>query len=111
MCLFAMGLVFFAATMQVYFRDVSHLVNLALLLWLFLTPVFYPLRALAGGRATTMIIVNPMTGLLDGIRLALISRQDPWDNHVLYAAAFSVTLFLAGYSFFKHEERYFADVV
>ncbi|MFP4579684.1 MAG: ABC transporter permease [Candidatus Sumerlaeia bacterium] len=108
---FILGLAFFAATMQVYFRDVSHLINLALLLWLFLTPIFYPLRALAGGRATTLIIVNPMTGLLDGIRLVLISRQDPWENHVMYAAAFSVTLLLAGYSFFKHEERYFADVV
>lgn len=111
LCLFTVGLVFFASAMQVYFRDVSHLIGLALSLWMFLTPVFYPLRALAGGRFTTLIILNPVTGLLDGIRLALIARQDPWEHHVVYAAVFSVGLFLVGYSFFKHEERYFADVV
>ena len=111
LCLFTVGLVFFASAMQVYFRDVSHLIGLALSLWMFLTPVFYPLRALAGGRFTTLIILNPVTGLLDGIRLALIARQSPWEHHVIYAAVFSVGLFLVGYSFFKHEERYFADVV
>ena len=111
LCLFTVGLVFFASAMQVYFRDVSHLIGLALSLWMFLTPVFYPLRALAGGRFTTLIIFNPVTGLLDGIQLALIARQFPWEHHVIYAAAFSVGLFLVGYSFFKHEERYFADVV
>ena len=111
LCLFTVGLVFFASAMQVYFRDVSHLIGLALSLWMFLTPVFYPLRALAGGRFTTLIIFNPVTGLLDGIQLALIARQFPWEHHVIYAAVFSVGLFLVGYSFFKHEERYFADVV
>lgn len=111
MSLFVLGLVFIASTLQVYFRDISHLINLGLFLWLFVTPVLYPLDALAGGRATSIIIVNPITGLLDGLQLSLLGHQFPWENHVLYAAAFSVALFLVGYSFFKHEERYFADVV
>lgn len=108
---FIMGVVFFASTLQVYFRDIAHLISLGLFLWLFLTPVLYPLRALAGGRATSLIIINPMTGLLDGLKLAIVSNQSPLENHVLYACAFSVALFILGYSFFKHEERYFADVV
>ncbi|HBF34928.1 TPA: hypothetical protein DDW35_10245 [Candidatus Sumerlaeota bacterium] len=109
--LFINGLVFIAATLQVYFRDVAHLINLAVFLWLFMTPVLYPLRAIAGGRASTLIIFNPVTGLLDGIQMALISGHFPWEHHVLFAAAVSVFIFLAGYSFFKHEERFFADVV
>jgi lipopolysaccharide transport system permease protein len=109
--LFAMGVVFFVSALQVYFRDMSHLVNLGLFLWMFLTPVLYPLDAVAGGRATTLIILNPVTGILDGIRLALLNGRSPWEHHVIYGAGCSLILFVAGYSFFKHEERYFADVV
>ena len=109
--LFTMGVVFAAATMQVYFRDVSHFLSLVWMLWLVLTPVLYPLAALAGGRATTLIILNPLTGLFDGLRLAMLARQSPWENHVIYAAGCSVIVFVAGYCFLKHEERYFADVV
>jgi lipopolysaccharide transport system permease protein len=109
--LFTLGVVFFASAMQVYFRDVSHLINLGLLLWLFVTPVLYPLATLKGGRVSTMVILNPMTGLIDGIQLCLIARKFPWEHHVIYSAVFAVGFFLAGYCFFKHEERYFADVV
>lgn len=109
--LFTLGLVFFAATMQVYFRDVAHLINLSLFLWLFVTPVLYPLRTLAGGRVSTFVIFNPMTGLIDGIQLCVFAHKFPWERHVVYAAAMAVCFFIVGYCFFKHEERYFADVV
>jgi lipopolysaccharide transport system permease protein len=115
--LFILGLVFIASTLQVYFRDIGHLVSLGTLLWLIITPVMYPLGAFAGGRYTMLININPMTGILDGYRLAVISRASPWvtagnwEHHVIGAAIFSVFIFLVGYSFFKHEERYIADVV
>ena len=109
--LFINGLVFITATLQVYFRDVAHLVSLVVFLWLFVTPVLYPLRAIAGGRASTLIIFNPVTGLLDGIQKCFISGQFPWEHHTIFAAIVAVVIFLAGYSFFKHEERFFADVV
>ncbi len=115
--MFISGIVFITSAMQVYFRDVSHLLNLGLMLWLFITPVMYPLKAFPGGRYTAIININPMTGIIDGLRLALISRVSPiytdgnFENHVIGAVIFSVFIFLAGYAFFKHEERYFADVV
>ncbi|MBN1866986.1 ABC transporter permease [Candidatus Sumerlaeota bacterium] len=109
--LFILGLVFVASAMQVYFRDVGHLVNLGLFLWLVITPVLYPLRAFAGGRYTMLININPMTGIIDGYRLALISRMNPWDKHVIASALVAIVLFLVGYCFFKHEERHFADAV
>jgi ABC-type polysaccharide/polyol phosphate export permease len=58
-----------------------------------------------------------MTGIIDGYRLAIISRASPWytppnwEHHVVGSALFSIWIFLVGYSFFKHEEHYFADVV
>ncbi|MFW6304017.1 MAG: ABC transporter permease, partial [Candidatus Sumerlaeota bacterium] len=115
--LFIHGVVFITSAMQVYFRDVSHLLNLGMLLWLFITPVMYPLRAFPGGRYTTLININPMTGIIDGLRLALISRRSPiysagnFEHHVIGAMIVSLVLFVVGYAFFKHEERYFADVV
>lgn len=110
--MFTMGLVFVVSTMQVYFRDVGHLIGLSLFLWFFVTPIFYPLRAFAGGRYTSIVNINPMTGLIDSFQIALIGRGNPFvHNHVLGAATMAVLVFLLGYSFFKHEERYFADVV
>lgn len=112
-----LGLVFIASALHVYFRDVGHVVALGLFLWLIVTPVLYPQGAFAGGRYTMLINVNPMTGIIDGLRLAVVSRQSPWitdgawEHHVVGAAVFSIALFLVGYSFFKHEERHFADVV
>ncbi|HNY26125.1 MAG TPA: ABC transporter permease [Candidatus Sumerlaeota bacterium] len=115
--LLILGIVFITATLQVYFRDVGHLINLGLTLWLIITPVLYAIGAFSGGRYTTLININPMTGIIDGYRLAIISRASPWytapnwEHHVVGSVLFSVWIFLVGYSFFKHEEQYFADVV
>jgi homopolymeric O-antigen transport system permease protein len=115
--LLILGIIFIASTMQVYFRDIGHLIGLGMLLWLIITPVLYPLGAFSGGRYTMLMNLNPMTGIIDGYRLAIISRQSPWvtdgnwEHHVIGAVIFAVFIFMTGYSFFKHEERYFADVV
>lgn len=121
-----LGVVFITGALQVYFRDVSHVISLGMNLWLIITPVLYPLGMFPGGKYTQLVNMNPMTGLIDGLRLAVISRQSPWmtrgmnnagelvnywENHVVGACIFSVLIFLVGYCFFKHEERYFADVV
>lgn len=115
--LLILGIVFITSTLQVYFRDVGHLISLGLTLWLIITPVLYALGSFSGGRYTTLININPMTGIIDGYRLAIISRASPWytppnwEHHVVGSALFSIWIFLVGYSFFKHEEHYFADVV
>ncbi|MBC7106770.1 MAG: ABC transporter permease, partial [Firmicutes bacterium] len=52
---------------NVYFRDLEHIVGIALMAWFFLTPVLYPLEAIPPG-ARGYFLLNPMTPVVDAYR-------------------------------------------
>jgi lipopolysaccharide transport system permease protein len=105
----AMGLGLWLTALAVQYRDVKHALNFIVQLLMYATPVVYP-ASLVPERWQTAYALNPMVGVIEGFRSALLStRPMPWDWIALGACS-SVALLLSGLLYFRRQERVFADV-
>jgi len=106
----ATGLAWLVAGATVFIRDLGQLLGMALTLWLFLTPIFYPPSLVPDG-LRALVIVNPMHILVEAYRsLVLKGQLPPWDG-LTYLAACAGTAFLAGHWAFTRMQPAFADVI
>ena len=110
--LVALGLLLSA--LQVRYRDVSLAMPVLLQIWLFATPVLYPLdmaRHALPPALYGLYVANPMAGVVDTFRRALVLHESP-DLHALgIGALVSLMLVPAAYTYFKYSELTMADVV
>ena len=104
----SMSLVFSA--IQVRFRDVGVAMPLLLQLWMFASPVVYPLGAVPE-RFLGLYSLNPMVGIVDGFRTVVIggTLADPYT--LGFSALISVLLLPIAYVYFKRIEATIADVI
>jgi lipopolysaccharide transport system permease protein len=107
---FVTGLALLMSALQVVFRDVGVAMPLLLQLWMFASPVIYPVSAVPE-HLRGVYMLNPMTGLIDGFRRAVLEGAAPHGRSLATAAAVSLILLAAGYAFFKHRESTLADVI
>ena len=106
----AISLGLFFASINVYFRDITALVPIILMAWLFLTPVIYPLESIPT-QYQFYAKLNPMTGILEGLRNALLFKTSPDSFSLGLSASIAFILFIISYLLFKKLERGFADVI
>lgn len=106
----ALGVGLWLAALNVQYRDVKYVVPFLTQLWLFATPVAYPTSLLAP-RWRLVYALNPMVGVVEGFRWALVGRGPaPWSLIAISSAA-SLLLLAGGALYFRRMERTFADVV
>ena len=105
----ALGIGTFFAALNVRYRDVKYVVPFLVQLWLFASPVVYT-SALIPERWRTLYALNPMTGVVEGFRWAMIGGPRP-DDLILVSAVASVLLLLGALLYFRRVERTFADVI
>lgn len=103
----AAALVFSA--LHVYFRDVRYLVQAALLVWLYLTPVFYPLHAI--GDAARFVRANPVTGVVELYRAGTVGADPDWASSVIWTAGWTAALLALGLVLQRRFDRVFADLL
>ena len=108
--LFTTGFTFATSGINVFYRDVNPVVQIALQLWLYLTPVAYPLAAVPE-RFKWLFVLNPLSAIVEGLRASLIFNRRPDPTLTLVSAAITVTLFAAAFVIFKRMDKYFADVI
>jgi lipopolysaccharide transport system permease protein len=108
--LFAVGLGWIAASLQVYLRDTVQLVAVALTFWLWLTPLFIT-EDLVPDNLRFLIEGNPLTYIVRGYRQTLLSYQAPALGDLAIVGACSAATFILGGLFFRHMKRGFADVL
>jgi lipopolysaccharide transport system permease protein len=99
----------FSAT-QVRFRDIGVAMPLVLQLWLFATPIVYPLSAVPAW-ALVFYRLNPMVGVVENFRRTLVQGAPPDLPSLASAAAVSVVLLATSYVYFKRVEATVADVI
>lgn len=105
----ALGVGTLIAALMVSYRDFRHLIQPMLLLWLFLTPVVYPLK-LVPEAWRWLLWLNPLAGTIEGIRAAWFGL--PFDVPAIVASfAVSLALLWIGVAFFRSVERRFADII
>ena len=106
----ALGVGFWAAALNVYYRDVKHVMPFIVQTWMFLTPVIYPI-SLVPERFRLIYSLNPMVAVVEGFRWALIGGEPlpglPMAISILVTSLFLVT----GLVFFSRMEDAFADVI
>jgi ABC-type polysaccharide/polyol phosphate export permease len=104
---FGIGLVL--GTLNVSYRDVNQAIALLVQLWLFVTPVAYP-SILVPPSWRALYFVNPMSGVVEGFRWALVGT--PWPgSEVFISLATSTLVLVGGIAYFELAERRFADVI
>ena len=104
----ALGVGLTLAAVTVTYRDFRYVIPFMVQAWMFLSPVIYPV-SLVPVRWQWLLAVNPMVGIIDGFRSALLDR--PWNLLTLCISALSASAMLAyGLFFFRKTERGFADV-
>ncbi|HTP42886.1 MAG TPA: ABC transporter permease [Nitrospiria bacterium] len=105
----ALGVGMLIAALNVAYRDFRYIVPFMIQLWLFLTPVIYPVSVVPPGWRW-LLSFNPMTGLIGGYRAALLGQSMPW-TALGVSLVIGVAIFIAGAFYFQSTERTFADVV
>jgi len=106
----ALGVGLWLAALNVKYRDVSHVIPFLIQIWMYASPVVYPL-SLVPERWRSLYSLNPMVGVIESFRSALLGTQSP----AFWVTGISAVLMLAalagGIAYFKAMERTFADVV
>ena len=98
------------SALQVRWRDVGVAMPLLLQLWLFASPVIYPLSAVPDGWRTWYLL-NPMAGIVSSFRDVILRGSPPDPAPLLYAGAVTAVALPLAYIFFKRAESTMADVV
>ncbi len=106
----AFGVSLFVSAANVKYRDVGHAIPFVIQIWMFVSPIVYPV-SLVPDHWKWLYGLNPLTGVIEGFRWALLGQTAP-DLIVMTAsfAVFCIVLF-AGLVYFRQMERQFADVI
>jgi lipopolysaccharide transport system permease protein len=105
-----MGVVLFAAAVNVFYRDVRFIIVLAIQLWMYATPIIYPLSVVPD-QFRAIYMLNPMAGIIESYRALILRGESPPWPYLGVAAVLSLIAFLLAYRWFKKMERNFADVI
>ncbi len=98
------------SALNVKYRDVTHTIPFVIQLWFFLTPVAYSI-SLIPERWQFLYSLNPMTGVIEGFRWALLGQEAVPAMSLALSAAIVVLVLVGGLLYFQRTEHEFADVV
>jgi lipopolysaccharide transport system permease protein len=107
--MFTLSLSIVLASLHVYFRDVKFIVQAALLVWFYVTPIAYPkslLRGLAG-----FVDFNPMTGIITLFQMATVGHAGPWVRPVAVSLITTLLLVVATIESQRRHDRLFVDLL
>jgi lipopolysaccharide transport system permease protein len=106
----ALAVSLWLAPINVRFRDVGHAIPFLVQIWMYASPIVYPV-SLVPEKWRALYGLNPMAGVIEGFRWALLGSKSP--NLLLVGVGVLLTslLLLAGVVFFKWMERTFADII
>jgi len=105
------GVSLILGALNVYYRDFRFVLPVLLQLWMFASPVAYPLSAVRAQWRELYIVLNPAAGILEGFRRALAEGHLPDLGLLALSAGTSCLVAWIGYWFFKRMEPGLADVV
>jgi len=117
LALMAVGFAMMLSILNVHFRDTQHFVAIILQMWMFLTPIIYPVNLVANAAAErgewilTVYRLNPMERFVEVFRNLLYDNRLPaWDD-ALYCVGAAVIVFLLGFWAFSRNEKRLAELL
>jgi len=108
----AIGVGLWFAALNVQFRDVKHAVPFLVQIWFFATPIVYSASdKITDPKWMAIYSVNPMVGVAEGFRWALLGLDTKPGPMILASALVSTSILIGGLLYFRRMEKTFADVV
>jgi lipopolysaccharide transport system permease protein len=99
------------SALNVQYRDVQHMIPFLLQAWMYASPVVYSIDMIPEtGPWRLLFGLNPMTGVIQGFRWALLGGSPP-DRLMIVSVAMVLVLLVSGLFYFRRMERGFADMV
>jgi len=106
----AVGVGLWLSALNVQYRDIRYAIPFLIQIWMFLSPVIYPVSLLKD-KYQWLLALNPMGGVIHAYRASLLGHQAiDWPLLAL-SALIIIVLFLGGLYYFRRMEKVFADVV
>ena len=106
----ALGVGLWLSALNVEYRDVTYLIPFLIQFWLFVTPVAYP-SSLIPPPWRALYGLNPMAGVIEGLRWALLGTPGPPPAMLGLSCASAAALLIGGVAWFRYRERTFVDAL
>jgi lipopolysaccharide transport system permease protein len=106
----AMAVGLWLSALNVKYRDVRYTLPFLTQVWLFATPIAYS-STLIPERWQLLYSLNPMTGVVEGFRWALLGKESAVGGMILVSTIMVILLLVSGLIYFKRMEDEFADIV
>jgi lipopolysaccharide transport system permease protein len=106
----SLGVGLWLSALNVIYRDVNYILPFITQIWLFITPVAYP-ASMIPEKWQLVYALNPMTGVVEGFRWALLGMEPAPGPMVAVSTVISVIVLITGLFYFRRMERTFADLV
>jgi lipopolysaccharide transport system permease protein len=106
----ALSIGLWLAALNVSFRDIGHGIPFVIQLWMYASPVVYPV-SIVPERWRVLYNLNPMVGVIEGFRWGLLGKESPDFGALAISTAGVLVLLLGGLVYFKRTERTMVDVI
>jgi len=106
----AFGFGLWLSALNVLYRDIGYILPFLTQIWMLVTPVAYSATSIPA-KWQFLYAVNPMVGVVEGFRWALLGAQPPAVETLLISVLISLALLVSGMYYFRRMERTFADMV
>lgn len=98
------------SALNVQYRDVQHMVPFIVQVWMYASPIVYPITIIPEGIWRYLYSLNPMVGVIQGFRWALLGGTPP-DINALISVVVVFIILISGLFYFRRMEKTFADIV
>jgi lipopolysaccharide transport system permease protein len=106
----ALGVSLWTSALNVIYRDVGYVLPFLTQIWFFITPIVYSSREVSENWRL-LYALNPMVGVVDGFRWALLGTGDPPGLNLLISSLVMLLVLVSGLFYFRRMERTFADEI
>ena len=108
--LFTLGTAFFFATINVYYRDVTHIIQIVLQAWFYFSPIIYSLEFVPA-HYRWLFRLNPLLYVLNGFRLSIYYGMLPQLQSVVMSLACGIAALAIGFGVFRRYQKSFVNYV
>lgn len=106
----ALALCLYLSALNVKYRDVGHAIPFLVQFWMYASPVVYSVN-LIPQRWRLLYSLNPMVGVIEGFRWALLGKEEPELASIVVSTLMVLALLFGGLVYFRRTERTFADII
>jgi lipopolysaccharide transport system permease protein len=106
----ALGVALWLSAINVQYRDVGYALPFLSQFWMFITPIAYSSKVISE-KWQIVYALNPMAGVVNGFRWALLGSGNPPDMLVLISTVIALIILITGLIYFRNMERTFADTI